>query len=98
MLYAYGENGFTFLLFQKILGSNELFKSLLSNLKRFSDGAIFGTLNKDAFNSNLPTKDFEIWLFPNFGKGSGFGEPDVIALWANIASGSRSRPILISLT
>jgi len=44
---------------------------LLANLKQFGSGRRHGTTKASAF---------EVWLFPSFGKGSGFGEPDVLLI------------------
>lgn len=75
-IQMYGENGATFLLFQSLaLRPDGIRDILLSNLKRFSNGRPAGDLFKKITN-----KDIEVWLFPNFGKSRGFGEPDVLIL------------------
>jgi len=69
---AYGENSATFLIFQALaMKSGALADVFLANLKNFGDGK--------KFRGEKLTEP-EIWLFPNFGKGSGFGEPDVLIL------------------
>ena len=75
-LKHYGENAFTFLLFDEIKGDKGALKTLLNNLKRFDKpkSTFFKT-----FKPNLKN-EAEIWLFPSFGKRSGFGEPDALLL------------------
>ncbi|PZC51850.1 MULTISPECIES: hypothetical protein [unclassified Mesotoga] len=71
-LRMYGENSATFLLFQALSqcpkGIEELF---LNNLKAFGTGR---RTEKKSF------ENVEVWLFPNFGRGIGFGEPDALIL------------------
>ena len=81
MLHAYGENGFTFLLFQHLHNTNQLVQAFLANLKRFDDGKTFGSIHKRACEDDPSIEMPEVWLFPNFGKSVGFGEPDAIVLW-----------------
>lgn len=69
---AYGENAATFLIFQALaMKPGALTDVFLARLKRFGTGkpTEWGDLT-----------ELEVWLFPNFGKGSGFGEPDVLVL------------------
>ncbi|MEQ9379887.1 MAG: hypothetical protein RJP95_03435 [Pirellulales bacterium] len=70
--YMYGENAATFLIFQALAeavdGIQDVF---LPNLKKFGTGRT---------KSWPPATDIEVWLFPNFGKGRGFGEPDALVL------------------
>lgn len=74
-LKFYGENAFTSLFFNEIKGDEGKLKKLLENLKRFDKP-------KSKFRAaTLDLKiDPEIWLFPSFGKRSGFGEPDALLL------------------
>lgn len=87
-LKLYGENAFTFLFFNEINSGEEKLKKrklekLLENLKRFDEP-------KTTFLKSEPTffdaaaldqkNESEIWLFPSFGKRSGFGEPDALLL------------------
>ena len=72
----YGENAFTFLFFDKINGDKGALKTLLENLKRF-DKPKSTFLKTVEQNLNY---EAEIWLFPSFGKRSGFGEPDALLL------------------
>lgn len=71
-LRMYGENAATFLIFQALTTTPGAIENvLLRNLKQFGSG------KKLKYRQ---VKEVELWLFPNFGKGSGFGEPDVILL------------------
>ncbi|HMO83320.1 MAG TPA: hypothetical protein PKC18_00215 [Lacipirellulaceae bacterium] len=93
---CYGENGATFLLFQ-LLATIEggIADLLLPRLK--------------AFGAGKPRKDWgavedvEVWLFPNFGKGVGFGEPDVLvlagghAIWVEVETMIDSKRAMPSL-
>jgi hypothetical protein len=72
----YGENAFTFLFFNEINGDEEKLKKLLENLKQFDKPKSKFLDTKKLDLSNEP----EIWLFPSFGKRSGFGEPDALLL------------------
>ena len=77
-LRCYGENSFTFLLFQTLVARNQVAAPFLSNLKQFGTGQTLSEVME-----LIPTPDSEepdVWLFPNFGKGKGFGEPDAIVL------------------
>jgi len=78
-LKIYGENAFTFLFFNEISGNKKKLKSLLANLKQFDKpkATFLETERKKKFNLNAKP---EIWLFPSFGKRSGFGEPDALLL------------------
>lgn len=67
----YGENSATFLIFQALEHADGAAQTVfLKNLKRFGSGC----------KGKAPSGDVEIWLFPSFGKGRGFGEPDVLFL------------------
>jgi len=68
---CYGENSFTFILFQSLATDGGRLNSLLSRLKSFGDAK---TLSPDLAQGS------QIWLFPNFGKSQGFGEPDALVL------------------
>jgi len=81
MLNAYGENGFTFSLFHHLCSSKKLVQPFLENLKRFKDGKLFASRYKRAITSAALKQEPDVWLFPNFGKSSGFGEPDALVLW-----------------
>jgi hypothetical protein len=71
-LRIYGENAATFLIFQALANCpGAIAEIFLSRLKRFGSGI------KGKWQD---LTDIEVWLFPNFGKGYGFGEPDVIIL------------------
>jgi hypothetical protein len=70
-LHLYGENGLTFLLFQAL--DRVGVQPLLDHLKSFRDG----TKLKCTLDAGVTP---QIWLFPNFGKSWGFGEPDVLLL------------------
>jgi len=82
-LKIYGENAFTFLFFNEINSGEERLKKeklekLLENLKRFDKPkSTFLDTEKKKLNLNA---EAEIWLFPSFGKRSGFGEPDALLL------------------
>jgi hypothetical protein len=70
----YGENAATFLIFQALATTPDAIeKVLLSNLKQF------GSRSRRPFKARQ-VKESEMWLFPNFGKSDGFGEPDAILL------------------
>ncbi|QDU53127.1 hypothetical protein [Gimesia panareensis] len=83
MLHCYGENSFTFLLFQKLHESDQLISLLLTNLKPFCSDSKVSKNQKDNLADLIKKKHppAEVWLFPNFGKGSGFGEPDALVLY-----------------
>ena len=81
MFRAYGENAFTFLFFQQLFETKQLFDPFLKNLKQFSTGKKLEIIHKDAFSEAKP----EVWLFPNFGKSAGFGEPDAIILYGTFS-------------
>jgi hypothetical protein len=70
---CYGENSLTFILFQWLASVDDgsRLDALLTRLKSFG-----------AANPPVPdlTKDPHVWLFPNFGKAQGFGEPDAVVL------------------
>jgi len=84
MLYCYGENSFTFLLFQKLESlakegkPHPVCELLLGNCKSFVNGTRLE--KKRAIKKVCEEKNPEIWLFPNFGKAAGFGEPDALVL------------------
>ena len=71
-LQCYGENSFTFLLFQALVEQDAVERVFVGNLKSFATG------RKGRWTA--ATGEPEVWLFPNFGKRYGFGEPDVIVL------------------
>ena len=74
---AYGENAATFLIFQALaMKPGALVSVLLSRLKRFGTGNPIERRDLD---------EVDVWLFPNFGKGHGFGEPDVLVLAGRLA-------------
>ena len=77
MLHCYGENSFTFLLFQELNKSTDLVEKFISNLKSFKNGNKFNPAEEDEANKAEP----QIWLFPSFGKQHGFGEPDAVVLY-----------------
>jgi len=83
MLHCYGENSFTFLLFQELQATGGLIDPLLANLKQFSDRRKFSEKRKREFDKMKSTEkaEPEVWLFPNFGKRHGFGEPDALVLY-----------------
>jgi hypothetical protein len=73
-LKIYGENAFTFLFFDDAVRNNGV-RTLLGNLKCFArPRAKFpaASISLDA--------EPEVWLFPNLGKRTGFGEPDAIMM------------------
>lgn len=72
-LHFYGENGFTVLLFQALQRTGLVTNVLLRNLKQFRSGRRF-------FHDLPAVEEPAIWLFPNFGKAHGFGEPDALVL------------------
>lgn len=73
-LYRYGENSFTFLLFGSLAQKDYLKTILLARLKPLMGKKARTTLPP------VPTDDPTVFLFPNFGKSSGFGEPDALVL------------------
>jgi hypothetical protein len=80
MLHCYGENSFTFLLFNQLERSGKVADELIANLKHFTNGKQFASLKKKEFAEIVKSEVPDVWLFPNFGKASGFGEPDAIVL------------------
>src|SRR2546428_12237913 len=70
---GYGENAGTFLIFQALAAKPRALPDVfVRRLKQFGTGqknSKWGLLSPAA-----------IWLFPNFGKGRGFGEPDALVL------------------
>jgi hypothetical protein len=70
-LQLYGENSFTFLLFRGYMERGGLVDGLICRLKQFGSAARF-----DEDIEGAP----RVWLFPNFGKSRGFGEPDALVL------------------
>jgi hypothetical protein len=77
MFQCYGENSFTFLFFQAIRQHSLGRTMLLPNLKQFGSGRLFSEeLDADT--------EPDIWLFPNFGRTYGFGEPDALLLMGNL--------------
>ena len=81
MFRAYGENGFTFLFFQKLFKTKQIVRPFLNNLKQFSTGKNLKEIHKKDFSEVQKKEKLEVWLFPNFGKSAGFGEPDAIILY-----------------
>jgi hypothetical protein len=77
-LQCYGENSFTFLFFQAISHDNRVREILLPNLLRFEDGEKFA-------EQVGVEEETDIWLFPNFGRKYGFGEPDALLLVDNLS-------------
>ena len=72
LLRMYGENAATFLIFHALTSCNNAVQEvLLKRLKRFGNG---GTKKWPA------AQNIQVWLFPNFGKAQGFGEPDAVIL------------------
>ena len=80
MLYCYGENSFTYLLFHGLQRSGKVIDSMIASLKSFSDQKPFSDKNESDLKSLNRADDLDIWLFPNFGKTYGWGEPDAIVL------------------
>ena len=81
-LHCYGENSLTFLLFQALRPSEDcqlrhFHDHLLSQLKQFGTGKKLTDLVPGIDRNAIP----DIWLFPNFGKTYGFGEPDALVLF-----------------
>jgi len=92
-LHAYGENSFTFLLFQAIDANDLVRRVLLPSLRHFKKQESF--LQK--FRKDIPDDgDLDVWLFPNFGKKDGFGEPDALMLFGPFSFWLRWRPESIS--
>jgi len=97
---VYGENGATFLVFQALADCPDAVQDvLIARLKQF------GTRGKW---DGPRLRDVEVWLFPNFGKASGFGEPDVVivaqdengddyAIWIEVETTINSQRALPSL-
>ncbi len=72
LLRMYGENAATFLMFHALTACNNAVQEvLLRRLKRFGSGR----------TKKWPAaQNIQVWLFPNFGKAHGFGEPDAVIL------------------
>lgn len=70
---AYGENAFTFLFFQAAHRHRLIRHVLLPSLQPFQAGTEL-SVPADA------EEDGDLWLFPNFGRKYGFGEPDALLL------------------
>ena len=72
LLRMYGENAATFLIFHALTACNNAVQEvLLKRLKRFGSGR----------TKKWPAaQNIQVWLFPNFGKAHGFGEPDAVIL------------------
>lgn len=70
---CYGENSFTFVFFQWLASVDDgsRIEALLTRIKPF------GHAEPPAPDVS---KEAQIWLFPNFGKAQGFGEPDALVL------------------
>jgi len=73
MFRCCGENAFTFLFFQAISRGNLVRPILLPSLRQFGTGH---RLSEPVRNEEEP----DVWLFPNFGRKRGFGEPDALVL------------------
>lgn len=73
-LSYYGENSFTFLLFQALSADDLIQRLLIPNLRRITDRKAFG----DVYS--LPNDDPQVCLFPCFGRSTGFGEPDAFVV------------------
>jgi len=73
---CYGENSFTFLFFQAIHQYSLVRTVLLPSLMPFGSQRRFS-------EELVPDSEPDIWLFPNFGKTYGFGEPDALLLIGN---------------
>jgi hypothetical protein len=69
-LHYYGENSATFLIFQALCRDGKI-KKLLGTLQAAGDGH---KIDEKLFDH----EDVDVWLFPNFGKRHGFGEPDAL--------------------
>lgn len=69
---AYGENAATFLIFQALADQPGALETVFfPRLKQFGTG----------MRRTWPDlMDPQVWLFPNFGKRFGFGEPDVLII------------------
>jgi hypothetical protein len=101
-LMAYGENAATFFIFGALAASpRAVERVLLAHLKSFGTGRE---------NKSWPEfEDIGVWLFPNFGKSTGFGEPDAVVLardtrskeeyafWVEVETTIKSRTRLSSL-
>jgi hypothetical protein len=79
-LNLYGENGFTYLFFHRLLQEGKVV-DFLRNLKRFDNGKKPAEQKAELFEGTSSANEPDIWLFPNFGKRDGFGEPDALILW-----------------
>ncbi len=73
-LHCYGENSFTFLLFQSLAVEDRLQTILFPRLKSMLGRKVCPK------PPSLPKNESTVFLFPNFGKSSGFGEPDALIL------------------
>jgi hypothetical protein len=72
-LRCYGENSATFLIFKALSDAPPGIRKLLLTLLQAGNGQ---GITEDL----VPDADPTVWLFPNFGKRHGFGEPDVLIL------------------
>jgi hypothetical protein len=72
--HCYGENSATFLIFNALsAGEGGGIRTLLQHLRQAGTGA--------QIDQNLvPDEEPVVWLFPNFGRRHGFGEPDALVL------------------
>ncbi len=70
---CYGENSFTFLFFHAIRHDDLVRTILLPSLRQFGTGRVFAEPVGEE-------EEADIWLFPNFGRTYGFGEPDALLL------------------
>jgi hypothetical protein len=72
-LNCYGENSATFLIFKALSDTPQGIRRLLLSLRAAGIGNLI--------DENLvPDEEPVVWLFPNFGKRHGFGEPDALIL------------------
>lgn len=75
-IHYYGENSFTFKLFQSLHKEKIIKDVLIRNLKSFERGAQ-RKFPMDVL-STTDEEEIQVYLFPCFGKKTGFGEPDVL--------------------
>src|SRR5206468_3999659 len=70
-------------LFQALEVNDRIQSILFPSLLGFKSGKRFSVVWKDEIEKNT-TPDTDIWLFPNFGKRDGFGEPDALLLFGSL--------------
>jgi hypothetical protein len=73
---AYGENSFTFLLFGAIVAADD--KTRLRSLELIVSRLKPIISQRRPLLKVSPSEIWYSWLFPNFGKRHGFGEPDAV--------------------